>query len=127
MTETLHRLIGEKGFERFRRGLESRFNAHRLSYTIQYGETPPNSSLFVRLESDTRIGEICAWESGNCDISLADQQTDDGIKDKHYELRDSNDFHQRLAEMIRCVAPNIEDNAEPDFERDSKPCGFRAR
>jgi len=103
MAESLQELIGAKAFERFREGLESRFGAHRLRFKIQYGETPPNSSLFVRLESEDRIGEICAWESGDCDLQFADFEKE-GIKSVHHRLTTSDDFHDRLAEVFRFVA-----------------------
>ncbi len=104
MTETLQELIGARGFDRFREGLEARFGAHRLTYKIHYGETPPNSSLLVRLESKDRIGEVCAWESGDCEVQLADFQKDKAPKSAHHQLRSSTDFHDRVAEVFRYVA-----------------------
>jgi len=104
MKTTLHELIGEKGFEQFRQGLEARFGAHRLAYTIHYGETPPNCSIFIRLESKQRIGEVCAWESGDCDVHQVDLQKEDGIQDSHYTLASAYDFHDRIAALFLFVA-----------------------
>jgi hypothetical protein len=102
MIESLHRLISERGFEDFRTGLEGRFRANRLAYTIHYG-APPSFSLFVRLESEERIGEVCAWESGDCEVQLGEFKKD-GIKSVHHQLKSDYDFHSRLAEVFRFVA-----------------------
>jgi hypothetical protein len=104
MAETLQELIGARGFERFRQGLEARFDAHRLVYKIHYGETPPNSSLLVRLESKDRIGEVCAWESGDCDVQIAEFQKDEVPRIVHHQLHAGSDFHVRLAEVFCFVA-----------------------
>lgn len=102
MIESLHRLISERGFDAFRNGLESRFRANRLAYTIHYGQ-PSSFSLFVRLESAERIGEICAWESGDCEVQTAALKKE-GIKSVHHQLKSDADFHARLAEVFRFVA-----------------------
>jgi hypothetical protein len=69
MIESLHNLISKRGFDDFLPGLIARFTANKMVHTINYGK-PPSSSLFVRLESKDRVGEICVWESGDCNISL---------------------------------------------------------
>jgi len=102
MVESLHRLISDRGFDAVRSGLESRFHASGLAYTIRYGE-PPSFSLFIRLESGERIGEVCAWESGDCEVQLAEFKKE-GIGAMHYELKSDQDFHTRLAEVFRFVA-----------------------
>ena len=104
MTETLQELIGKRGFERFREGLEARFGAHRLAFKIHYGETPPNSSLLIRLESKDRIGEVCAWESGDCDVQLAEFEKDEVPRSVHHRLKSGDDFHADVAEVFRFVA-----------------------
>lgn len=102
MIASLHQLISERGFDAFRPGLESRFRANRLAYTIHYGEAP-SLSLFVRLESEERIGELCAWESGDCEVQLAVFKKE-GIESVHHQLKSDQDFHSRLAEVFRFVA-----------------------
>jgi len=102
MIESLHRLISDRGFEAFRTGLESRSRANRLAFKIHYGE-PPSSSLFVRLESEERIGEVCAWESGDCEVQMAEFKKGD-IASVHHQLKSDRDFHARLAEVLRFVS-----------------------
>ena len=102
MIESLHRLIAQKGFEDFRLSLEGRFQAHGMTYKIHYGE-PPRASLFVRLENHERIGEVCAWDSGDCEVQMAEFKKD-GIESVHYQLQSDYDFHNRLAEIFRFVA-----------------------
>jgi hypothetical protein len=101
MIESLHRLISERGFDNFRSGLESRFRANGLTYIIRYGE-PPSFSLFVRLESKVRIGELCAWESGDCEVQMAEFEKE-GVESVHCQLRSDQDFHEYLAEVFRFV------------------------
>ena len=102
MNDSLQHLISGRGFDAFRTGLESRFRANRLAYTIRYAE-PPSGSLFVRLESGDRIGELCAWESGNCEVQLAEFKNE-GVSSVHHQLESAQDFHARLAEVVRFVA-----------------------
>jgi hypothetical protein len=102
MRESLHQLISGRGFDAFRPGLESRFRANRLVYSIRYGE-PPSLSLLVRRESADRMGEVCAWESGDCEVQLATVAQDD-IDTRNYCLESDSDFHRRLAEVFRFVA-----------------------
>ncbi len=102
MIESLHRLISKRGFEAFRTGLETRFRESRLTYTIHYGE-PPSFSLFVRLESKERIAEVCAWESGDCEVQMSEFENE-GIRSVRHQLKSDQDFHQRLAEVFRYVA-----------------------
>jgi hypothetical protein len=101
MSQTLHQLISERGFDRFRDGLEARFTAHGLSYRIYYSESAPLPSLLVRLEGQERCGEVCVWESGHCDVITA--SLTDGAKDRHVVLEAAEGFHQQLADLFRYV------------------------
>jgi hypothetical protein len=103
MNQTLFELIGNRGFEPFRQGLEARFCANRLKYEISYGNTQPNSSLRVRLESKDRIAEICAWELGDCEMSIAELDAPQSLKTMHRRLFTSQDFHEELAYIFRYV------------------------
>ena len=102
MIESLHQLISQRGFDELRPAVESRFRAHGVRYTIHYGDTPPTSSLFVRLESEERIGEVCAWESGDCEVQFAEFKKD-GVKSVHHQLISDRDFHSRLADVFLFV------------------------
>jgi hypothetical protein len=102
MSQPLHQLISERGFDRYRPGLESRFKAHGLSFTIHYSKGSPLPSLRVRLENPERLGEVCVWESGHCDIttgSLSDGET----RDRHVELDSADGFHEQLAALFLYV------------------------
>lgn len=112
MLPTLSQLIGEKAFEGSRETLEKRCRSGGVSCVVKYGATPPNSSLFVRFESKERIGEICAWESGDCEVQMAAFQEAEEIKGQHVRLRSSLDFHGWLAKVFRYVA-----GRKLDFER----------
>tara|TARA_R110002050_G_scaffold261992_1_gene402192 strand:- start:545 stop:883 length:339 start_codon:yes stop_codon:yes gene_type:complete len=112
MFPTLSQLIGDKAFEGSRETLEKRCGSAGISCAVKYGPTPPNSSLFVRFESSERIGEICAWESGDCEVQMATFRQAEEIKGQHVRLRSSQDFHGWLAKVFRYVA-----DREFDFER----------
>ena len=99
---SLRELISEKGFDRYREGLESRFRANRLVYSITYSEGSPDPSLRVRLEGKERIGEICAWESGHCDLHVA-ADAEEKIKSRHVKLEAEAGFHECLAAIFRYV------------------------
>jgi hypothetical protein len=104
MTESLHWLISKRGFDDFLPALESRFRARGLVYEIHYGK-PPSCSIVVRLESKDRCGEICAWESGDCDATLVEFKKG-GFTDAHYQLGSAQDFHAKLAEVFLFVTKN---------------------
>ena len=106
MSETLQHLITGRGFDAYRADLERRYRANGLRYLIHYGQ-PPSFSLLVRLESEERIGELCAWESGDCEVQLAafkDEEKD--IRSIHHRLNSGEELHARLAEVFRFVAKN---------------------
>jgi hypothetical protein len=105
MPQSLHHLICERGFDSFRDGLEARFKVHRLDFTIHYSEPSPIPSLLVRLENQERAGEICVWESGNCDMTVV-SLTDGNFRAKHIKLDSSDGFHQQLAALFLFVSKN---------------------
>ena len=102
MSQTLHQLISERGFDRFRDGLEARFKAHGLSYRIYYSESEYLPSLLVHLEDQERSGEVCVWESGHCNVTTG--SLTDGVKDRHVVLETAEGFHKQLADLFRYVA-----------------------
>src|ERR1022692_1360053 len=102
MSQSLKHLISERGFDSFRDALEARFRAHRLSFRIHYSEGSPLPSSLVRLENTERLGDVCVWESGHCDItagSLVDGET----KDRHIVLKTAEGFHEQLAALFLYV------------------------
>lgn len=103
MSQSLHQLISERGFDRFRDGLEARFKVHRLDFTIHYSEASPVPSLLVRLENQERAGEICVWERGDCEMTVT-SLADGNIRDKHTKLDSSDEFHELLAALFLYVA-----------------------
>ena len=102
MPESLQHFISERGFDRFRPGLESRFKANRLDFNIQYSEGSPLPSLRVRLENAERIGEVCVWENGHCDITIC-LLCDGKMDDKHLVLESTESFHEHLAALFLYV------------------------
>jgi len=103
MSQSLHQFISERGFDRYRDGLESRFRAHGLSFSIHYSEGAPDPTLLVRLERDDRTGEVCVWESGHCDFTAV--STEGGkFRDERVVLESADGFHERLAALFRYVA-----------------------
>ena len=103
MSQTFHQFISERGFDRFRSGLEARFTAHGLSYRIVYSESAPVPSLLVRLENQERLGEVCVWETGRCELT-ASSVADGQFKDEHFVLPSADGFHEHLAAIFRYVA-----------------------
>lgn len=102
MSQSLHQLISERGFDQYRDGLEARFRAHNVSFSIHYSEGTSDPTLLVRLESDDRLGEVCVWESGNCNFTAA--STEEGqFRDEHVVLESPDGFHERLAALFRYV------------------------
>lgn len=99
---TLLELISGRGFDRYRTGLESRFRANRLTYSIEYSESGPNLFLFVRLEGKERRGEICAWENGRCELGGAGH-TEKVMKKLRVSLDSEDAFHDNLAQVFRYV------------------------
>jgi hypothetical protein len=102
MSQSLKQLISERGFDSFRDGLEARFRAHRLSFRIHYSEGSPLPSLLVRLENAERLGEVCVWESGQCDITAGSLDSSEA-RDKHIVLETADGFHEQLAALFLYV------------------------
>ncbi|HEY1719351.1 MAG TPA: hypothetical protein VGH42_13815 [Verrucomicrobiae bacterium] len=100
MSTSLHQLISEKEFDRYRDGFEARFRANHLAFSIKYSERSPNPSLYIRLEGPERIGDICVWESGDCDLNFT-AFTDRQMKSKHIQLASADAFHNHLAALFR--------------------------
>ena len=102
MPTTLHQLISEKKFEEFRDGLEAHFRANHLTFSVTYSEGSLNPSLYVRLEGAERLGDICAWEGGDCDLDVV-VVSDGQMKSKHIKLASAEEFHDHLAALFRFV------------------------
>lgn len=102
MPLSLKHLISERGFDSFRSGLEARFRANHLSFRILYSEDSPLPSLLVRLENAERLGEVCIWESGHCDIT-ATSLADGKMKDNHVVLETAEGFHEQLSALFLYV------------------------
>jgi hypothetical protein len=102
MSHSLKHLISERGFDRFREGLEARFTANQLIFPVYYSEGSPLPSLLVALESTERLGEVCVWESGRCDTTVT-SLADGKMKDKHVVLETAEGFHEQLAALFLYV------------------------
>jgi hypothetical protein len=102
MPQFLKELISQGGFERYRPGLESRFTANGLIFTIGYDKESPIPKLGIRLEARERMGEMMVWEAGYCDI--------DGVvieqaqwSHRHVVLESESDFHRQVAVLFHFV------------------------
>jgi hypothetical protein len=102
MSRILHELISERGFERFRLGLESRFRANGLDFTFGYSGEAHIPKLGIRLEGRERMAELMVWETGHCDL--------DGVvieeakwSHRHVMLDSEEAFHQQLAVLFLFV------------------------
>lgn len=99
MPQMLQHLISGRGFDRYRSGLEARFATHGLNYSFYYSKGTPNPTLLVRLGNHERLGELCVWESGHCDLTVGSIH---GSEQKYWHLvLDSEErFHEQLAAMF---------------------------
>jgi hypothetical protein len=102
MPQFLHELISGGGFERYRPGLESRFRANGLVFTIKYSKESPIPKLGIRLEGSERMAEMLVWEAGYCDV--------DGVvieqarwSHRHVVLESEADFHRQVAVLFLFV------------------------
>ena len=58
--------------------------------------------MLIRLSSPNRLGEMCVWESGECDVVMG--RLDKGsISDTHSLIATEDEFHQTIADLFLWV------------------------
>ena len=102
MSESIHQLISGRGFDSFLPGLQSRFRANRLAFSFHYSAGSPDPSLYIRLEGEQRLGDVCLWESGHCDLNVA-TVAEGTIRSQHFAEQSAPEFHKHLAALFRFV------------------------
>lgn len=72
---TFPELITGRKFDLFQSGLEARFNENRIGYKITYGEPTAKPVMWMDYETDSAIGRVTLWESGECDMEVVDAES----------------------------------------------------
>ncbi len=107
MSRILRELISERGFERFRPGLESRIRANGLAFTVGYFGESHIPTLAIRLEGRDRMGELMVWETGHCNLDGV--VVEDGRwSHRHVVLETEGGFHKQLAALFLFVTGQSE-------------------
>jgi hypothetical protein len=90
--ESFPDLISGRGFERYQSGLVARFKAHRIGYSVTYGESTPKPAMWLDFETDAAIGRVTLWESGECDMEVLDATTGGDLLREHHEFKTTEEF-----------------------------------
>ena len=90
--ESFPDLISGRGFERYQSGLVARFKAHRIRYSVTYGEPTPKPAMWLYFGTDAAIGRITLWESGECDMEVLDVTTGGDLLREHHEFKTTKEF-----------------------------------
>jgi hypothetical protein len=81
---TFPELISGREFERFQSGLEARFEANRIDYKLTYGEPTAKPAMWMDYETDSAIGRVTLWESGECDMEVLEAKSgEDLLRETH--------------------------------------------
>jgi hypothetical protein len=91
--ESFPDLISGRGFERFQTGLVARFRAHRISYSVTYGEPTQKTAMWLDFETVDAIGRVTLWESGECDMEVLDATTGGDLLREHHDFKTTKEFH----------------------------------
>ena len=91
--ESFSELISGRGLERYQDGLRSRFRAHRIGYSVVYGEPTSKPAMWLDFETTEAIGRVTIWESGECDMEVVDATTGEDLLREHHFFDSTDEFH----------------------------------
>ncbi|MDP1586392.1 MAG: hypothetical protein Q8M07_01500 [Prosthecobacter sp.] len=85
-------LITHQGFDRYQLGLIARWQAHRIGYSLSYGEPTSKPSMGLDYETADAIGRVTLWESGECDLEVIDATTGADLLREHHVFKTPREF-----------------------------------
>ena len=94
--EPLKNLIEEKGFEKYQSEIRFQLAAYGLKHTTFYSKHTNRSAIYLDFESQTQLGRITAWISGECEMEVLDVETEATVFCKSYCLKSEKEFLQKI-------------------------------
>ena len=91
--QTFHALISGRAFDRYQDGLRARFKAHKIGYSVTYGEPTSKPAMWLDFDTPEAIGRATVWESGECDLEVLDAVTGEDLFREHHEFQLPEEFH----------------------------------
>ncbi|MCG8599269.1 MAG: hypothetical protein MI807_03915, partial [Verrucomicrobiales bacterium] len=101
--QTFHALISGRAFDRYQDGLRARFKAHKIGYSVTYGEPTSKPAMWLDFDTPEAIGRATVWETGECDLEVLDPVTGEDLFREHHEFQLPEEFHSswKSFEVIR--------------------------
>ncbi len=96
----LHNLIGNKGFDQYQIGLKSRFMVYQLKYKLVYCEPTDKSAMFLEFESDSQIGRITVWVSGECEMEVIDIDSGEISFNETHHFKSEEEFFNTYPKLV---------------------------
>lgn len=94
----LNDLIVGRGFDRFQTGLESRFGD--LGYKHVYGEATNRTCMYLDFESETQLGRVTVWVSGECELHVVDKQSEEDVLLETHHYKSDREFMSRYPMLV---------------------------
>jgi len=103
----LHNLIENKGFDRYQIDLESRFMAYQLKYKLVYCEHTDKSAMFLEFESDSQVGRITVWFSGECEMEVINKDNGEiAFNETHY-FKSEEEFFSMYPKLVLFMRDSV--------------------
>ena len=106
-SKPLKDLIENKGFDQYQSGLESRFKAYQLKYRLVYCEPTDKSAMYLDFESETQLGRITVWVSGDCNMEVIDKSSGDQVFGETCHFRSEEEFFEGYPKLVIFMRESI--------------------
>ena len=105
MHTPLSALIAERKIEAFRALAVFPSRSSGVVWTIKHSDLKGAASIHIRVEYQSRIADISAWESGLCDLQTVDLAADDEVSWRHHQDLSEESFIAIVREAVEFVSP----------------------
>jgi hypothetical protein len=85
-------LVSRRGFDRYQDALITRWQAHRINYSLSYGPSTAKSGMYMDFGTDQAVGRVSLWESGECDLEVLDAESGNHLLLEHHEFTSLEEF-----------------------------------
>ena len=102
-----HDLISNRGFDRYQRDLEPKFQALGFQLRLTYREPTDDPALRLELDSDTHLSDIILWESGLCDLEVLRIYDGKQIWMQHLEFKNEQEFQSTFPLLINRLIETV--------------------
>lgn len=97
-------MISGRMFDLYWSRFTQQLNEKKISFSCNYGFKSSNPSLLIRIECNNSdsMGELCVWESGDCNMSLYVHENED-IQYKYDKIESDQDLYSHVEYLYNCI------------------------